>query len=101
MLFLNKRLFEFGKYSSPRHYFRKRQNKNVIHLFSKYDKENSLWTEITHYISKSERLIHATPLITFSGYFHKNDKNFSIPKLVLVVFKFYVYKSGKQHAKFE
>ena len=92
MLFLNEKLFQFRKCPSLRS-FCKRQNENVVYLFSKSDKVKFSLTETTNYFSGFVQLIYLTPQIAFFGYLDEGDKKVLFRNMVLMVFKVNVYKS--------
>ena len=93
VLYLNDKLFLFGKSETKLCSFCKTENETVIHLFSVCNCIKSLWNEIKDYFRNDFTLTSLTPQIAILGYLDKNDETFLVQNIILLLFKHYVYKS--------
>ena len=68
-------------------------DKTAQHLFSNCNEVTSLWIEIKLCFATDIKLITLCPQIAILVYTNTDDRCFITQNLILLIFKFYVYKS--------
>ena len=68
-------------------------DETVKQLFSTFNQVVSLWTENKFYFVNNIKLIVLRPQIDNLGNTNTNDKYFITQNLILIILKFYVYRS--------
>ena len=86
-------LFRFAKSPSTLFSFCKLHNETLIHLFSSCRQVILLWIETKRFFLKRIQLTLLSPQITTFGLVKGKISPFLIQKIILIVFKLYVYKS--------
>ena len=92
VLYLNFKLFQFKVSATSLCSYCNQHDETVQHL-SKCNKAISLWTEIKFYFANDIKLIELCPQIAILGYTNTDDRCLITQNLILLIFKFYVYKS--------
>ena len=93
VLYLNHKLFQFKDSTTSLCLYCNKRDETAQHLFSTCSKVISLWTEIKLYFLNDIKLIALCPEIAVLGYTNTDDRCFITQNLILLIFKFYVYKS--------
>ena len=93
VLYLNHKLFQFKDSTTSLCLYCNKHDETAQHLFSTCSKVISLWTEIKLYFLNDIKLIALCPEIAVLGYTNTDDRCFITQNLILLIFKFYVYKS--------
>ena len=93
MLYLNHKLFQFRVSTTFMCSCCTQHDENVQHLFSTCNQVISLWREINLYFISDIELIALCPQITILCYINTDDRCFITQNLILLIFKFYIYKS--------
>ena len=93
MLYLNYKLFQFKFSTTSLSFHCNINDETVKHLFSKCNEVISLWAEIKLCFVNDIKIIALCPQIAILGYAETNARCFITQKLILLVFKLYVYKS--------
>ena len=93
VLYLNHKLFQFKVSTTYLCSYCNKHDETVQHLFSTCNEVISLWTEIKLYFVNDIKLIALCPQIAILGYTNTDDRCFITQNLILLIFKFYVYKS--------
>ena len=91
-LYLNDKLFVFGKSETNICSFCKLEDEAITHLFIDCNYSKSLWNKIKDFFNNVFTLISLTPQIVILGYLDNDDETFLLQNIILL-FKQYVYKS--------
>ena len=85
-------LYKFGKMESPLRSFCIKEPESQIHLFHSCTKTNFLWMQLQHSFQNLLVIPSITPQsVTFGFTDHK--ENYNLINHILVIFKYYVYKT--------
>ena len=95
VLHLNFKLFQFKVSTTSLCSYCNQHDETVQHLLSKCNKVISLWTEIKFYFANDIKLTELCPQIAILGYTNTDDRCLITQNLILLIFKFYVYKSRR------
>ena len=96
-LFLNKKLFLFGKVTSPRCSFCNTHDETTVHLFSTCVNTQALWLELKSFLSDDFNLPSLTPQTAIFGFCDDIDEMISdISNHLLLIYKFHIYKSREK-----
>ena len=93
VLYLNHKLFQVKISTTSLCFSCNKHDETVQHLFSTFKEVISLWTEIKLYFVNDIKLIALCPQIAMLGYTNTDDRCIITQNLILLIFKFYVYKS--------
>ena len=93
MLYLNHKLFQFKVSTTSLCSYCNKHDETVQHLFSTCNEVILLWTEIKLYFVNDIKLIASCPQIAIFGYANTDDRCFITQNLILLIFKFDIYKS--------
>ena len=93
VLYLNHKLFQCRISTTSLCWYCNHHDETVQHLFSTCNQVILLWIEIKLYFVNDIKLIALCPQIFILGYTNTYDRCFITPSLILLIFKFYVYKS--------
>ena len=93
VLYVNYKLFQFRVSTTSLCSYCNKHGKTVQHLFSTCNQFISLWTEIKLYFVNDIQVIALCPQIAILGYTSTDDIWFITQNLILLIFKFYLYKS--------
>ena len=92
-LYFNHNLLQFKVSANSFCWYCNQHDESVQHLFSNCNEVTSLWTEIKLYFANDIKLIVLCPQIAILDYINVNDRCFITQSLILLIFKFCVYKS--------
>ena len=95
VLYLNFKLFQFKVSTTSLCSYCNQHDETVQHLLSKCNKVISLWTEIKFYFANDIKLTELCPQIAILGCTNTDDRYLITQNLILLIFKFYVYKSRR------
>ena len=85
-------LYKFGKMESPLRSFCIKEPESQIHLFHSCTKTNFLWMQLQHSFQNLLVIPSITPQsVIFEFTDHK--ENYNLINHILVIFKYYVYKT--------
>ena len=93
ILYLNKKLFQFNKITSPECTFCKCEEETTIYLFYICRKTQVLWTQLIFHLKGHLNLQHLTPRSAFFGFLDNSDKDYLMVKHFLLLFKYYIYNA--------
>ena len=97
ILYLNKRLFLFGKTNTPLCSFCNLKDETVSHLFYECKVVDVLWNQVRTYFNNEIHLPPTTLQIALLGFLdNQSNKNFFLFNHILLIFKLYIYKSRTQ-----
>ena len=92
VLYLNKKLFQFGLVDSSLCPFCKRNEETIVHLFLECEITKTLWFEIVEFFKISLKIPAMTEKNAIFG-FHEVNKDLLLVNHILLIFKFYIYKA--------
>ena len=95
VLYLNKKLFIYGKSSSPLCSFCKKVDETIFYLFNECDITKSLWKSLIFFFHKSLNLPFLSPQTSFLGFTNTYCNDILLKNHILLLFKIYVYSSRK------
>ena len=93
VLYLNHKLFQFKVSATSLCPYCNKHDETVQHLFRTCNEVISLWTEIKLYCVNDIKLIALCPQIAILGDTNTDDRCFITQNLILLIFKFHIYKS--------
>ena len=93
VLYLNKKLFTFGLSASSLCSFCKNEDETITHLFVECCFTVSLWFNIKEFFKEDFALLSLSPQVAILGYLNTDDKTFLIQNIIILLFKYYIYKS--------
>ena len=93
VLYFNNKLLQFKVSTNSFCWYCNQHDESVQHLFSNCNEVTSLWTEIKLYFANDIKLIVLYLQIAILDYINVNDRCFITQSLILLIFKFCVYKS--------
>ena len=85
-------LYKFGKMESPLRSFCIKEPESQIHLFHSCTKTNFLWMQLQHSFQNLLVIPSITPQSVIFG-FTDHKENYNLINHILVIFKYYVYKT--------
>ena len=91
-LYLNKKLFFFGKTSSPLCSYCHKYDEEVIHFFCTCENTQKLWLCLTQFFQSEITFDTLTPQTAFFGFIDSDSKHFLIKNHLLLIFKMTLYK---------
>ena len=100
ILYLNKKLFIFGKVSSKLCSFCNREDETVIHLFSECSIAKEIWKKLINYFRTGLQLPEITAQSAIFGFLLADRDTFLIKNLILLLFKIHIYESRSSKALF-
>ena len=92
VLYLNKKLFKFGKTESPLCTFCKIKDETPLHLFYECSQTQSLFSELQALYANKISLPAITPQSAIFGITEKIE-NCALINHLLLIFKFYIYNA--------
>ena len=95
VLYLNKKVFIFGKSSSPLCSFCKNVDETILHLFYECDITKALWKSLISFFDKFLNLPFLSPQTAFLGFTNTYYNDTLLKYHILLLFKIYVYYSRK------
>ena len=93
VLYFNNKLLQFKVSTNSFCWYCNQHDESVQHLFSNCNEVTSLWTEIKLYFANDIKLIVLYLQIAILDYINVNDRCFITQSLILLIFKFCVFKS--------
>ena len=93
MLYLNLKLFQFRVSTTSLCSYCNQYDGTVERLLSTCDQVIPLWTELKLYFANDIKLRALCPQMAILGSTNTDDRFFITQDLILLIFKFYVYKS--------
>ena len=96
VLYLNKKLFLFGKASSPLCSFSNLDDETILHLFYECNFTKELWNRLSLFFNDSLHLPHLSPQTACFGFPNTYSNCFLLENHILLLFKNYLYNSRTQ-----
>ena len=97
ILYLNKKLYIFGKTDSPLCSICHSNDETVAHLFCGCVRVSQVWSQLRIFFSNDLNLPLLTPQTTIFGFLVETNKcTFKITNHLLLIFKMYIYKSREK-----
>ena len=93
MLYLNLKLFQFRVSTTSLRSYCNQYDGTVERLLSTCNQVIPLWTELKLYFANDIKLRALCPQMAILGSINTDDRFFITQDLILLIFKFYVYKS--------
>ena len=94
-LFLNKKLFIFGKTNTAFCSFCNLFDETIVHLFCECGKTKALWNELKISFASNFQLHDLSPQAAYFGFLQSDNTN-TLQNNLLLIFKLHIYKSRKQ-----
>ena len=96
LLYLNKKLYIFGKVDSPLCSIY-HSNDEITHLFCEYVRVRQLWSQLRIFFSTDLNLSLLRPQTAIFGFLVETDKRiFKITNHLLLILKMYIYKKTER-----
>ena len=93
VLYMNDKLFQFGKTQSPLCSFRHNEVETTLHVFHKCSVTKSLWNQLSLFFETDLNFPDLTPQATLFGLINESGNNLSIlQNHILLIFKLYIYQ---------
>ena len=97
VLYLNKKLFQFGKTQSPLCSFCHTEAETTLHIFHKCSAAKILWNRLLLFFETDLDFPDLTPQVALFGFVSESDNNLNIlQNHILLIFKLYVYQSRER-----
>ena len=96
VLYLNKKLFLFGKAPSPLCSFCKLDDETILHLFYECNFTKELWNRLNIFFNDSLHLPHLSPQTAYFGFPNTYSNCLLLENHILLLFKNYLYNSRTQ-----
>ena len=96
VLYLNKKLFIFGKTRSSLCSFCKQADETILHLFYECNISKELWNRLDLFFNDCFHFPQLLPQTAFFGFFNTYSNNLILENHILLLFKIYLYNSRKQ-----
>ena len=93
ILYPNKKLFKFGKVTSPRCSFCKLQDETIMHLFYDCLIVKKLWNQLKSILSNNLNFLISTPQSAIIGFWDLDMNEHLILNHLLLIFKMYIYNA--------
>ena len=97
ILFLNKKLYLFGKTESPLCSYCNTIDETPIHLFCECNSTKYLWLQLNRHFHSGLTFPVLTPQTAILGLFNDSVSNMCLINNILLLFKLYIYKSRNKH----
>ena len=102
ILYLNKKLFIFGKINTPLCCFCNNEDETYLHLFFNCLECKNIWMSLKDYFKTSIDIPLLSPQSAIFGFLEVEEKCFLILNHFLLLFKYHVYKSREsKHLSFQ
>ena len=92
-LFLNKKLYLFGKTESSLCSFCGNVDEDLIHLFANCPETLSLWDHLKANLSSNLLLAELEDKFALLGFYEAATEHFNLENHILLLFKIYIYQS--------
>ena len=97
VLYLNKKLFQFGKTQSPLCSFCHTEAETTLHIFHNCSATKILWNQLLLFFETDLDFPDLTPQAALFGFVNKSDNNLNILRNhILLIFKLHVYQSRER-----
>ena len=97
VLYLNKKLFQFGKTQSPLCSFCHTETETTLHIFHKCSATKIIWNQLLLFFETDLDFPDLTPQADLFGFVNESDNNLNIlQNHILLIFKLYVYQSRER-----
>ena len=97
VLYLNKKLFQFGKTQSPLCSFCHTEAETTLHDFHTCSATTILWNQLLLFFETDLDFTDLTPQTALFGFINESDNNLNIlQNHTLLIFKLYVYRSRER-----
>ena len=97
VLYLNKKLFQFGKTQSPLCSFCHTEAETTLHIFHKCSATKILWNRLLLFFETDLDCPDLTPQAALFGFVNESNNNLNIlQNHILLIFKLYVYQSRER-----
>ena len=92
LLYLNKKLFQFGKTQSPLSSFCHAEAETTFHVFHKCSVTKILWNQLLLLFETDLDFPNSTPQAALSSFINEADNNLNIlQNHILLIFKLHIY----------
>ena len=97
MLYLNEKLFQFGKTQSPLCSFCHNEAETTLHVFHKCSVTKTLWNQLSLIFETDLDFPDLTPRAALFGFISESDNNLKIlQNHILLIFTLYIYQSRER-----
>ena len=97
MLYLDKKLFQFGKTQSPLCCFCHTEDETTLHIFHKYSVAKILWNQLLLLFETDFDFPDLTPQAALFGFINESDNNLNIlQNPILISFELCIYQSRER-----
>ena len=97
MLYLNKKLFQFGKTQCFLCSFSHTEAGTTLHVFHKFLVTKILWNQLLLFFETDLDFPDLTPEAALFGFINESDDNLNIlQNHILLIFKLYIYQSRER-----
>ena len=95
VLYLNKKLFQFGSTQSPLCCFCHTEAETTLHVFNKCSVAKIPWNQLLEFFETDLDFPEITLQDTLFSFINESDNNLNILQNHILIFKLYVYQSRK------
>ena len=96
-LYLNEKLFQFGKTQCLLCSFYHTEAETTLHVFHKCSVTKILWNQLSLFFETDLDFPNLTPQAALFGFINESDNNLNIlQNHILLIFKLYVYQSRER-----
>ena len=97
VLYLNEKLFQFGKTQSPLCSFCHNEAETTLHVFHKCSVTKTLWNQLSLFFETDLDFPDLTTQAALFGFINESDNNLNIlQNHILLIFKLYIYQSRER-----
>ena len=97
MLYLNEKLFQFGKTQSPLCSFCHNEAETTLHVFHKCSVTKTLWNQLSLFFETDLDFPDLTPQAALFGFINESDNSLNIlQNHILLIFKLCIYQSRER-----
>ena len=96
MLYLNKKLFPFGKTQYPLCSFCHTEAETTLRDFHKCSVTKILWNQLLLFFETDLDFPDLTPQVALFGFINESDNNLNMLQNHILIFKLYVYQSRQR-----
>ena len=97
VLYMNEKLFQFGKTQSPLCSFCHNEAETILHVFHKCSVTKTLWNQLSLFFETDLDFPDLPPQAALFGFINESDDNLNIlQNHILLIFKLYIYQSRER-----
>ena len=96
VLYMNEKLFQFGKTQSPLCSFYHSEAETALHVFHKCSVTKTLWNQLSLFFETDLDFPDLTPQAAFFGFINELDNSLNILQNHILIFKLYIYQSRER-----